>query len=345
MITPQFLFDLESNMRVIQEDTYAKLSANLWWSRFARVQTSKSKRELVHWLISSAMIEDMGVRGGNMSFDELVSTYTEYTNRYSGKGLKVIKSEFDDLDGSGIDQATAWSRDMGRYMAYWPQKKIAELIRNGETGITYDGKAFFATDHLNHALDAGKGAFANLFTGEENGAYPGALPIDASVTADVAAANLGKAIAYIRGTLKLPNGEDPRYVKPSTLVVPPSLSDRAQLLTTAKFLAIAAQAGGVASGDIEGVIRSWQLGTPLVAEELGAAFGGSDTSWYIATDELDGSQLGSFVYIDREPYRITYYGNVDQVQLDRASELEWHVQGRNGVGYGHPYGFFKAKAA
>jgi phage major head subunit gpT-like protein len=345
-ITPQFLFDLESNMRVIQEDTYAKLSSNLWWSKFMRVQPSKSKRELVHWLISSAMIEDMGPRGGNMTFDELVSTYTEFNNRYSGKGLKVIKSEFDDLDGSGIEQATTWSRDMGRYMAYWPQKQLVKLILNGETGKTYDGLAFFHAAHPNHPLDASKGTFANLFTA---GSGPGALPIHltgaGAVTPDVAAQNLGKAIAYIRGSLKLPNGEDPRYVKPACMVVPPALNDVAQLLSSAKYLAMAAAAAG-GSADVEGMIRSWQLAPPIVAEELGGAFsGGSDTSWYLATDELDGTQLGSFVYTDREPYKITYYGNVDQAFLDRAQELEWHNQGRNGTGYGHPYGFFKAKAA
>jgi phage major head subunit gpT-like protein len=345
-ITPQFLFDLESNMRVIQEDTYAKLSSNLWWSRFMRVQPSKSKREIVHWLISSAMIEDMGPRGGNMTFEELVSTYTEFQNRYSGKGLKVIKSEFDDLDGSGIEQATTWSRDMGRYMAYWPQKQLVKLILNGETGKTYDGKAFFATDHLNHPLDASKGSFANLFTGAASGTYPGALKIDASISAEQAAINLGKAIAYVRGVPKLPNGEDPRYIKPSCLIVPPALSDRAQLLTTAKYIAIAAAAGGAGTADVEGMIRSWQLSEPIVAEELGASFaGGSDTDWYMATDELDGTQLGSFVYIDRDPYKITYYGNVDHAFLDRAQELEWHNQGRNGTGYGHPYGFNKFKAA
>jgi phage major head subunit gpT-like protein len=345
-ITPSFLFDLESNMRVIQEDAYAKLSANLWWSKFTRVMPSKSKRELVHWLISSAMIEDMGTRGGNMTFDEMVSTYTEFTHRFSGKGLKVNKSEFDDLDGSGIEQATTWSRDQGRYMAYWPQKQVSKLILAGEVGKTYDGLAFFHAAHPNHPLDASKGSFANLFTGAASGVYPGALKIDISVTATVAAENLGKAIAYIRGVVKQPNGEDPRYVKPSTLVVPPALSDRAQLLTTAKYLAIAAGASGAATADVEGVVRSWQLTPPVVAEELGASFtSGSDTDWYIATDELDGTQLGSFVYVEREPYKITYYGNVDQVALDRAYELEWHNQGRNGTGYGHPYGFFKCKAA
>lgn len=343
-ITPQFLYDLESNMRVIQEDVYAKLSSNLWWSKFTRVMPSKSKRELVHWLISSVTLDDLGVRGGNMNFEELVSTYTEFTNRFSGKGLKVVKSEFDDLDGSGIDQATTWSRDITRMMAYWPQKQVVKLILNGETGKTYDGLSFFNASHLNHPLDSSKGTYANLFTGAPSGVYPGALDISANVSAEQAAINLGKAIAYIRGVPKLPNGEDPRYVKPSCLVVPPALSDRAQLLTTAKYIAIAAAAGGAGTADVEGMIKSWQLGEPVVAEELGASFtGGSDTDWYLATDEIDGTQLGSFLYIDRDPYKINYYGNVDQAFLDRAQELEWHAMGRNGSGYGHPYGFFKFK--
>jgi hypothetical protein len=346
-ITPQFLFDLESNMRVITENEYVRFTRNSWWSKFMRVQPSKSKREIVHWLITSAQIRDLGKRPGSMSYEEMVSKYKEFDNRYAGDGLRVIKSEFDDLDGSGIDQATKWSGDIGAYMGYWPQKVLAKLIRNGDqTGnTTYDDLTYFHTAHLNHPLDSARGTFANLFTGAVNGAYPGALPIDSSVTLDVAAQNVGKAIAYIRGTVKMPNGEDPRFLKPKCLIVPPALSDRAQALTGAKFIAQAAASGG-GSADVEAVVKSWQLDEPVVAEELGASYeNGSDTSWYLACEELTSTQLGAFVYIDRDPFKITYHGVMDDVELDRADELEWLCKGRNGSGYGHPYAFYKAKAA
>jgi len=60
--------------------------------------------------------------------------------------------------------------------------------------------------------------------------------------------------------------------------------------------------------------------------------------------------FGAFVYVDREAFRITYYtgqggGNGVDAILDRADELEWHCKGRNVAGYGHPYTFFKIKAA
>lgn len=343
-ITPSFVFDFESNMQKIIEQEYSRMAANLWWSQFMKVRPSASKQEIIGWLLSTARIESQG-QGGNIAFEDIVSKYTTFVNQDAGAGLRLRKQQLEDNDGNGFDLASHWSSSIGAYMGYWPQKQLVTLIKNGHLttgagGAAYDSKAFFATDHPVNPFNTAAGTYANLMTGGT------AQDISEAVTADAALANLGKAVAAIK-TIKMPNGEDPRFLMPRVLVVPPKLQARATLLTSAKFLAQAATTGG-GSSDVSQVISSFGFRPPVIADEL-AGFE-SDTTWFIGCEEMGTSQLGAFVYVDREPFKINYYTGegggtgVDAV-LARARELEWQCHGRNVAGYGHPYLFFKVKAS
>lgn len=339
-VTPSFLVDFETNIQSIVENEYARLGSNLWWSQFMKRKPSQRRQEIVAWLLSTAKIEDLGQAGGSVPFEDLVSKYTTFENRYAGAGLKLRKAQLEDLDGEGMDLASKWASDIGAYMAYWPQKQLVSLIKNGHTTTGYDGVNFFATNHPLNPFNTGLGNYANLFTGGT------AAPIDTSVSVDVALNNLIGVVAAIKA-IKMPNGEDPRFLRPKYLLVPPKLQGRAQQLTNAKFLAQAAASGG-GSGDVEAVISSFGWAQPIVADEL-AGFE-SDTTYFVACEELSSNNLGAFVYVDREPFSITYYtgqggGTGVDAQLDRAKELEWHATGRNVAGYGHPYLFFKVKAS
>jgi hypothetical protein len=350
-LTPSFLLDFESNMSTIQEDEYAAFSQNLWWSKYMRTRPSSSKRELVAWLIATAQIEDLGVLGGNMPFADIVSKYTEYTVREAGAGFKVRKAQIEDTDGDGMDAAAKWSSDIGAYMAYWPQKKLVELIKNGHSAgyESYDSVPFFSKAHKVNPF-AGTATFANLLadaasstasTDANDAIYPGACPIDDGVTLDVALTNLSKACAYIR-SIRMPNNEDPRFLRPVGLLHGPRLAQRATQLTQAKFIAQAAASGG-GSADVEALIKSPGLVEANCADEL-AGFE-SDTSYFIACEQMSTRQLGGFVYVDREPFKIDYYGPKDESYLGRTQELEYHCRGRNVAGYGHPFVFFKVKAS
>ncbi len=97
------------------------------------------------------------------------------------------------------------------------------------------------------------------------------------------------------------------------------------------------------------MIRNWGFSMPIEAVELSTAMTGvaaDDTAYYVAVQEMSATQLGAFIYFDREPFKITYYTGqgggtgVDAI-LDRARELEWHCQGRNVLSYGHPFLMFK----
>ncbi len=275
-----------------------------------------------------------------MAFEDMVSVTTEFTMSNASAGLTLQRNQLEDLDGGGLDLASKWSTDIGAYMAYWPQKQLAAAIKAGTTALAYDSKAFFATDHPCNPFNTGVGTYSNLF---DYATYK----IDDSVTTDVALVNLGKAFAKIRA-IKMPNGEDPRFLVPTALVVPPRMVPRAQQLTNAKVIAQAAATGG-GGADIEAIVRNWGWQQPIEAVELSTGITGvaaDDTAYYIAVQEMTATQLGAFVYYDREPFKITYYTGqgggtgVDAI-LDRARELEWHCQGRNTLGYGHPYLFFK----
>lgn len=338
-ITPAFLFDLESNMRVIATREYERLNANIWWRSVMKLAPrSSSKKERLIWLLDTARIQKNG-KGGNIEFDDIVSQTTEFEFENAAAGLKIKKEELDDIDGNGVDYATHWSRQMGAYSAYWPQKMLAQAML--ANGTTYDTKAFFATDHPVNPYDSSAGTYANLFTGAASGSYPGALPIDDSVTMDVAIQNLAKAYAYV-ASIPMPNGEDPRNLRIAGLVVPPMLMPRAVQLTSAKFIA---QVAGsyAASADVEALIRKFGLGEPIVAPELGAAFGGSDTDYYLLMEEVTTSELGAFVYVPREEFSILFYGPQTDAQLGRIREYQWLTEGRNNVLNGHPYLLVKGR--
>lgn len=368
-LTPQVVYDLETRMQAIVENEYLDITSNLWFPKIVKVRPSESRREIISWLLNTGTIEDAGTKGGTMSFEDMVAVYTEYEARFQkGKGLKLTRAQLTDNDGQGFQFAADWSGMQGSLFAYHPQKLAAKAILNGETGLAYDGQPFFAGWdgaahtglHPYNPFNTSLGGYANIFTGNsDSGAgydYPGACPIDDTVSVEQAFINLSKVLAYI-ASIKLPNGEDPRFLRPMGLIGPPRMSARMQQLTGAKFIAQAATSGG-GSGDIEAVIKNWGQSTPIEAPELaanmsyklpdGTTVTGSNDTCYLYCEQLSQRQLGGLVYVDREPFKITYYtgqggGTGIDAILDRADELEWHSSGRNVMGYGHPFVVFKLK--
>jgi phage major head subunit gpT-like protein len=341
-LTTQYVMDLESDMQIITEREYNRLASNLWWPKITKLRKTMARRDIVMWLLSTATIKDQG-KGGNIAFDDLVMQYTEIENRYSGAGLKLMRGQLEDTDGNGVDLASQWSGDIGAYMAYWPQKQVATLLKTGHTGsvVSYDKVPFFGTNHPINPFASQYGTYGNLLTGSASGSYPGACPVDVSVAPDVALDNLGKIFAYFT-SIKMPNGEDPRFLRPAAILCSPRLFPRLVQLTEAKFLAQAA-GSGAASADVSAVIKALGYATPIMCDEL-AGFE-NDTTFFVIAENIGSTQLGGVIYTEREAYKINYYGTVDQAQLSRSQELEWHCHGRNVVSPGHPYLVFKCKGS
>lgn len=348
-LTPQFLTSLESRMQIITENEYGRLLQNLWWREVAAVRRTEAAKDIVAWLLQTAQIRDEGTKGGNIHFEDLVTAQTTIEHRFSGAGLKLLRQQFEDTDGMGLNLAAEWSAQIGAQMAYWPQIQIANFLKNGHLAsvTAYDGRPFFATNHLANPFRTDGPTFANVFTGAAAAAtslapaYPGAIDVSEAVPVDTALANLNKIYSYI-ASIKMPNGDMPRYLRPRAILAPPALMFRLVQLTNAKVIAQTTSAGGAAAADVETSIRMLGYANPIQVDELAGYE--NDKTFFIIAEQAATSQLGAVVFVEREPYKINYYGPQTDAELSRKDELEWHAKGRNGVAAGHPYLIFKVRA-
>ena len=348
-VTPTFLHSLETRMEAIMSTEYQRLLGDLWWRLVATEKPSVTKIERMIWLLDTAMIKR--IEAGSMHFEDLVAQYHEFEAEFAGAGFKLTKEQMEDVfngmpGGEALELAGAWSRQIGAQAAYWPQLEVARRIREGGAAdsLTYDGLPFFDTGHYVNGVDADDGTFSNIITGAVlNAAGLGATaPAIGSVTLDVAFQNIQRVMAYL-ATIKMPNGRDPRKLRASALIVPPALMAVAQQLTNARLVAQAASSGG-GGADVEAIVRNWNIGQPVQADELASAFGGSDTSFYIAV-EAAGTDPGGLVYVNREPFNVLFHGPQDDAKLARMREFQWLTGGRNVVGYGHPFKLFRVDAS
>ncbi len=367
LLTPEYLANFETEMKVVSGTDYDRLTSELWWPRITKTRTSGARRDILMWLLATAKLEYGNQDGGTMRFEQLEAMMTEIVHQEANGGLQLDKYQLDDTDGGGWDAGVEWSKQMGAYMAYWPQKQVSRFLKEGHIAQTliagsngrtqgftaYDGLAFFAKNHPVNPFRPAAGTFANLLMGTagstpstdlNDAIYPGGCPIHAigsgNVTLDVALDNLARVFAYIT-SLKMPNGEDPRYLHPQGIICSPTLGLRVGQMMDAKFIGMAAT-GGTASTDISGRITRMGYAEPIVAAEL-AGFE-SDSSYFVVAKEMQASEMGGVIYTEREPFSISFYDGKIDADLDRIKKLEWHVSGRNSVAPGHPYHIFKVSA-
>ena len=69
LVTPQFVFDLESRMRMVQVNDMARLMAseNQWWDTCTKRTTTGSRRDVITWILETASIQTQGRFGGNIA--------------------------------------------------------------------------------------------------------------------------------------------------------------------------------------------------------------------------------------------------------------------------------------
>jgi hypothetical protein len=338
---------LEEAMSIASVTDYQRMmrSENIWWPALARPRDVASRKETIHWILDTAKIEVKDF--GQVTFEDMTTVDMLVEPQFGSAGLEIGIEAFQDLrngrwGGEAIDSGTAWARQMGAQMAYWPQYRMARsLLANP---VCYDTLAFFHHSHQVNPGDASSPTYANLLDATSLGTLS---PIDETVTVDVAVKNLNRAIAYIR-SLKSPNARDPRFLQPVGILVPTAMTARIQQLTNARFIAQAASSGG-GSGDITGVIRNLGLGDPLIAPEIGAGYtydgySGSDVDYYIVCETAD-VEIGPFVYARREAWNIVYHDLQSSAELARRGKLQWVCRGRNEIVPALPYTIFKVKGS
>ena len=333
------LMGVEDNMRSLSENESDRLTLKQWWQYITRVVSSKSRREIIMWLLSTAQITRTG-HSPNVPMHGLTMLDQVYENLFAEEGIQIPRSEFTDADGHGLDLAGAWSRDVSAVATYFPQFEVSKLLMNGHLpGATaYDGLPYFNIAHWLNPMDHGVGTYSNVITG---------VDISTAVSADTAVEHLQTVFGTI-ASIKMPNGLYPRRLRPAGILAGPTLFPQAAKLTGAQFIASASSGGGGGTTDLAGYVKGvLGFGTPWCADEL-AGFE-SDTTYFVVAEQLSSSQLGGLVYIEREPFHVTYYtgeggGTGVSVDLDRTDTLEWHIKGRNVADYGHPYLIFKCTA-
>ena len=378
LITGNFVFSVEQEYRVLMERNYLKLAQKLWYPRLTKVHDTDSKSEIFEWLLQTATIDqlspqDGGEESGNLNFEEISSCLKTIAPAHHGKGYRIDKMRWENSLNRGMDPVGEWIAAQSHYAGYYPQKQIAIRMMLGQTINSYDNVPFFSKVHPCNPNIPKLGTYANLFTGAAvvgtpgvvGSGYPGALPIDDSVTMDVAVTNLSKAIAYVTGSITQPNGQDSRNLEVAYLIHPPRMAARVhQLLDTqnvakyAKVIAQAAAGGGAGSADIGGVIESFGLAEPVRAVELdgnrsfqaylngpeGApqVATGSDTTYYLVCKEAEQTELGAMIMNLRQPFKMTFYSGeagaegIDAV-LGRSQKMEWQHHAYMGFDVGHPF--------
>lgn len=328
IIDPAFLGSLESNMRVLFDQKYSALNAEAWWRVCTYESTSRSLKEIVYFALEAAKLH-RGGKGGFKNFDEIRYLNTAVENEYTQSGLELTEAELSDLDGNGVQSATKWIGEIGELTAHHPQQMLADAILGNPP--TYDNLTYFNAAHFTNGVDTLDGVYSNDLP---------LLPIDLSVSLDVAAVNLTKAIGQIK-QLKTPTGY-PRKLRVKGLIVPPMMYARAVQLIAASFLPGAAVGGG-GTADNKPLAATWGLGQPYSADELSSSFtNGSDTTYYLAT-EWSGEE-SAFIYSNRQPFAVRYNSGMTDADLERADKLQWTCKGRNGLLPLHPYNLFRVKA-
>jgi phage major head subunit gpT-like protein len=321
-------------MQIISSRAYDTMNApdRRWYDLVMKSRPIGTRKERLIWLLDTASIvrPQASHGGGQQIFEEMMSHTVEYeVENALVKGLRLKLEELEDKDANGLDQAAHWARQAGALFAYWPQLELSrKILANGNS---YDGVAYFASNHPLNPFDTSAGTYSNLLSSK---------PIDSSVTVDVAVQNLASVIASI-AQVKTPNGQYVRNLRAKSLIVPPALASRAQQLCDAKFIAQAAASGG-GSGDVSALISNFGFGQPVIAPELGtAASGGSDTSYYVVVEDALNDEMGPWLYLEREAFAINYHGPMTDAQLATKREFQWTTEGRNVVAPGHPFLMFK----
>lgn len=317
--TVKHVLNTEARLTKLQADAYALALRNVWYDRLLTERPGEGARQIFEWLLTTAQIYKLD-EGKGLRFDDLVTQATEVTHDDYGVGLEVTRNQWED-DAFGF--AGDWAKQIGSAMALDPQYALITLMLNAETtGKAYDGLSFYSKAHpTNPYVGTSGGTFDNLV--DDMNDIDSSLPNPTTPTLN--AANLVSAIAYIK-SLKMPNGKN-RNLRPAILRVPPQLEKTGIELTSAAFI-----------GATENVIRNYQLDT-LVVNELSV----EPKNWYLDCIEGETPDLLPFVRFNRMPFEMTSYNGMTQAELSRKFKLEWHVRGRFGHLYGHPYQSFKFK--
>ncbi len=228
-------------------------------------------------------------------------------NRLAGRSFEIVNKDFEltvgidrnDIEDDNLGIYTPLMQQMGAEARKHPDDLAAALFTSGGSTVCFDGQFFFDTDH---PVDMDGGV-----AGTQSNALATAL-------SDVNLFAARKAMMDFRGE----NGRSLGVV-PNLLVIPPALELTARNILVASTLASGAD--NMAKGLVD----------YIVIPELGAAFGGSDTAWYL----LDTRKpIKPFVFQTRQPHQFVQRTSVDDDNVFYQKEYIWGTNARYNAGFG-----------
>lgn len=296
-ITPQSLRDLRVAINMLFAS--ARKGTTPVWSEFAaRVSSTTSSTSFPQHAALRRLRRWDGERK--------VVNGKAYDYRVTAEKFELTAAiPVEEIEDDNIGSYNAMVEDMGMQAALWPDDLCFDALIAGESGLAFDGKAFFANDH---ELKSGA-TIDNLFA---------SLPLTKSAVADVIAA-MG---SYV--------GEDGRSlrVKPNVLAVPPALADKGLAIVGSNILAEVFGSNTAAAG-VDNTMKG-RL-TLKVYPELAAAAGGSDADWYVLDTTRSAKPI---VMVVRKDPEMTFKGKPDDESVFWDDEVTMGVRARGVAGYG-----------
>lgn len=309
-------------------DTRNQAQQRLWWREVVHEEFTQSETEIFTFAIQAAKLEDEGVSGQSITFDSREYLKHSVTNRYLRKGFAMSDGELSDLDSNKIQAAGDWVRDITNDGIYSPQRLlVAAMLGNKKT---YDGLPIFDLAHPVNGKNTVNGTYSNII-----------YEVDISGTLDVAVLNYARAISTITGTLKDTTGK-PRNLQIRAALFPSLLYPRGVQILQGQFAPGGSSGGGGGTQDIQPIAQNLGLGKPVNCPELGSAYGGSDTDYYIVCDFA--GPHAPFVLSNREPFRLFENSMGNDAEMARLNQWEWVYSGRCALMNMHPYLIFKCTA-
>ena len=167
IITASLLEALRTGFKKTFEDAYASMKATTFYTDVSTIVPSTTASETYGWLgdfpdlrewVGDRVVKDMKESGYQIVNKEWESTV----------GVKRPQIEDDNL---GI--YTPMVQSMGHSAARHPDILIAELIKNGNANVCYDGQYFFDTDHPVYPNHDSTGTAATVSNYDVPGTNPG----------------------------------------------------------------------------------------------------------------------------------------------------------------------------
>lgn len=317
-ITPSFIVSFETQIQGIIANNWQRVGQMLTWDKLMKTRPSKTKKEILVWMLETAKIYPEG-NGGNTRFDDMAAATFSYENDNAGAGLRLTRNEIEDnqlKDNPSVgvfDYSAKWAQDISMAALFYPQQALMSLVTNGTTNLGYDGVSFFNTAHPVNP-NGSTATYSNIIASVDIRNTAGTQ--DGLVAAQT---RFATALATVRSKTFL-NGV-PRYLKPTVLLVPTALQFAAQQMVGAPQLGLTTN-----------ILTN--LGIEVIVDPLLDA---EPTVYYLGVADMMSDDLGAFVWSEREAFSLRTYSMFDEAELNRRDEFEWTMKGRNAAIYGHPY--------